>query len=416
MQKKLIALAIAGLSAAPVLAQTNVTVYGVADLSVESVKASGATEFTPGTDPGNATKLRRTRVTSNSSLIGFRGTEDLGNGLKAIFQFETGVNPDSTGGTLVSRDSFVGATGGFGTVVLGNLTHPIRNMGAKVDFSPGATGIGFAGAMYEEVLGLRTGTGDRSPNTIAYVTPSFGGFTATGAYIASSPNSNTQESRLAGTAARAERQPYQWQIAAQFESGPIYAGLGYHVANDPLLHGAVLGQLTGSGFTPVVAPTTAGEDELKVIRAAGKYTFPSNTTVSALWDRQKYEADGFGAASGFEAKRDAWQVGVNQGFGPHNVYLMYSRANKLKGGVCGLASATAIGACDDTKARMFSLGYNYSLSKRTMIKAYYADIRNDSRANYDFYTASVANNGLAPGTLPFGSDPRGFGVGLRHLF
>ena len=198
MQKKLIALAIAGLATAPAFAQSNVTIYGVADATFENVKASGAT--TANSD--DSTRLNRNRVTSNSSLLGFKGAEDLGNGLKAIYQFETGINADGTGNALngSQRDTFVGLTGNFGTVVLGRLTHPIRNMGNKVDLTPGATGIGYHGSMYGEFLGLKTGTDDRAPNAVAYVSPSFYGFTATAAYVATSPNSSTTETRTASTA------------------------------------------------------------------------------------------------------------------------------------------------------------------------------------------------------------------------
>src|SRR5512135_971150 len=116
MQKKLIALAIAGLATAPAFAQTNVTIYGVADVTIENVKASGGTSTPTNTDPDFQTRLNRNRVTPNSSLIGFRGVEDLGNGLKALFQFETGVNTDGNNNQLFGsqRDSFVGLTSNVG--------------------------------------------------------------------------------------------------------------------------------------------------------------------------------------------------------------------------------------------------------------------------------------------------------------
>ena len=92
MQKKLIALAIAGLGfTGAAFAQTNVTLYGVVDASVDitdSGDASGATTSSSG--------QRTTKISSNVSRIGFKGTEDLGDGLKAIFQLETAFNADGT--------------------------------------------------------------------------------------------------------------------------------------------------------------------------------------------------------------------------------------------------------------------------------------------------------------------------------
>ena len=79
MQKKIIALAVAALASSAAFAQTNVTIYGVADATFDSVRATGST--------GNSDRLdynNRNRVTANSSYIGFKGVEDLGNGLKAV--------------------------------------------------------------------------------------------------------------------------------------------------------------------------------------------------------------------------------------------------------------------------------------------------------------------------------------------
>jgi predicted porin len=108
--------------------------------------------------------------------------------------------------------------------------------------------------------------------------------------------------------------------------------------------------------------------------------------------------------------------------GPHNLFLQYAAAGQLKGGVCGIpVFPNTPNGCSQTKSHIWSVGYNYSLSKRTMIKAVYSDITNQGRANYDFYTSGVAGNGAANGNafaggLPNGADPQGFGVGLRHVF
>lgn len=377
MQKKLIALAIAGLAAAPVFAQSNVTVYGVADITFENVKADGA-----GT---TAHSENRNRLSSNSSLIGFKGAEDLGNGLKALFQIEQGVTLDQSGGTFATRDSYVGLTGGFGTVVLGNLTHPIRTMGAKVDMNPGATGIGFLGAMYETFGGVRAGSGDRANNAAAYVSPSFAGLTGTLVYVA---GESVTPSGVGG--ATAELEPEAWQVAVQYDNGPLYAGLGYHQADDPTVLGA------------------SDNTEFEIIRAAAKYTLPTGTIIAALWDNQEAS----GAGLGGDLERDAWSISVGQTFGAHTIHAGYAKHDELEGSLC------AGGACANTDASMWTVGYEYALSKRTMLKAVYAKIKNESASNADFYTAAVQSNGTVPVTsaLATGADPQGFGIGLRHTF
>src|SRR3954462_5450954 len=116
MQKKLMALAVAGALSAPVAAfaqASNVQIYGRANVGVDNYEAKGATA-------ANADFKGRMRVFDQGSRLGVRGTEDLGGGLKALFQIESGVNIDSgsangqngalnsSTGRFASRDSFVG--------------------------------------------------------------------------------------------------------------------------------------------------------------------------------------------------------------------------------------------------------------------------------------------------------------------
>ncbi|NMG32259.1 porin [Aromatoleum evansii] len=393
MQKKLIALAIAGLASAPVFAQTNVTVYGVVDATVESVKADG----------GDAVEIeRRTRVTSNGSLIGFRGTEDLGNGLKALFQVESGFAADGTGtSTLATRDTFVGLNGGFGTVQLGKLTTIMRAAGAKVDFNPAATGIGFAGATYGTINGLKTPIDDRLNNTVMYTTPSFSGLTAQLAYTAG-------ENRKAADANSGEGVNGQgYQLAAAYENGPVYVSAGYALHKD-LQNASMADMLNPAVVTTAAGVTTTApfSDDLKTARIAAKYSFPSNTTVSALWDRTKYEMSA-AALGESNVKRNAWLVGVEQKFaGNQAAYLEYTRSRELKGDVCDVTD------CNNTEFSQWTLGYTYSLSKRTMVKAYYTRLNNDSNSRSDFYLSSVSGGSQVAN----GQDPQGFGVGLRHTF
>ena len=400
MQKKIIALAIAGLASTAAFAQTNVTIYGVADATLEVAKSTGAN----GGDVNNV--AGQSRLASNSSLLGFKGVEDLGNGLKALFQFESGIdftgNGDASWNT--TRDSFVGLTGGFGTAVAGTLTHPIRAMGAKVDFNPGASSVGFTGGMYGEIMGIKTGTDDRAKNAVAYVSPSFSGFTVTGAYVSSGAVAtndaklaaqNSSQNTTGGTHSQ------QYQLAAQYENGPAYFGVAYHRANDPRVLGNVVTALNAAVAAGLPAANANYQDKLSVVRLAGKYALPTGTTISALYDRQKYTFDSAQAAIGSAAvKRAAWMVGVNQNFmGKNNVYLQYARANATK------ADGDKL---DNTGANQWTLGYTYDLSKRTMVHAYYTALKNQDAAQYDNYV-----NGLTPNV---GGDNKIFGAGLRHSF
>jgi predicted porin len=123
MQKKLIALAVASLASGAALAQTNVTIYGIADAGY--VYASGD-DYVPGS---NTFSGIRSGLLSGSR-IGFKGEEALGNGLKAIFTLEYSLEIDnntgigSTGG-LNARQQFVGLSSDkLGTAALGRQYAP----------------------------------------------------------------------------------------------------------------------------------------------------------------------------------------------------------------------------------------------------------------------------------------------------
>ena len=360
MQKKIIALAIAGLASTAAFAQTNVTIYGVADATFDSVKATGATA-------GDASDYNnRNRVTANSSYIGFKGVEDLGNGLKAVFQYESGFSADDAGALAGGRDTYVGLTGGFGTAVAGNLTHPLRAMGAKVELAPGATGLGTTMSVTGRIAGNVTGADDRASNAIAYVSPSFGGFSGTVAYIngETQPNGND----------RAEARAYQ--LAGQYDNGPLYVAAGYHAAKN-----------------------IAGVDssDARIYRVAAVYTLPTKTKLTALYDNTKVDN-----ATGFD-KRHAWSLGVAQSFGKNTVGVEYGAAGKIKDETGSLA---------DTKAQIWTALYTYELSKRTLVQARYSKLTNEGLVNNGFYINPVSN-GAANG---LGSDYTGYMVGLRHAF
>lgn len=417
MQKKLIALAIAGLSSAA-FAQSNVTVYGVADLTQESVSASGATAV-------NSNIQSRGRLQSNSSYIGFKGAEALGNGLTAVFQFESNVNADNSTGSMLStgRDSYIGVAGGFGTVAAGTLTHPIRAMGAKVDFNPGASSAGFTGSMYGEVLGVKTGSDERAANAVAYISPNFNGFTGVIAYVNGSPirDDGTSASIESAQNGNAGVKAHAWQIAGSYENGPLYIGLGWDKHTDPGAARAVYTAALGAnpsgttGLAGAVNTTLGGSatnstanagynDSLTITRLAAKYSFSTGTSVSALWDKQKYEITN-NAAIATDATRTAYMLGVNQNFGASNVWLQYAVAKDPSGSVCSTIS------CDNYGAKQWTLGYSYDLSKRTMIHALYSKISNDSAVAYDHYVGAVGLTGANSG-----ADTSVWGVGLRHTF
>ena len=159
MQKKLIALAAASAFTLPAMAQSSVIVYGQMDIGVASLPDGMGHDVT--------------HVDSalwTDSYIGVKGAEDLGGGLKAVFQVETTlVNDDETGLAGEGRDTFVGLAGGFGTLIAGYLSTPLNNWLADYDANGSNT---FRTSNVNLEWALET----RAPNTIAYATPELGGF------------------------------------------------------------------------------------------------------------------------------------------------------------------------------------------------------------------------------------------------
>lgn len=216
MNKKLIAVAVAGVLAAPVvMADNSVTIYGVADVGLEQVEAKGASDVRDATGTvttqGSSLDVKgRSRVTSNSSYIGFKGQEELGGSLKAIWQIEQAIDIDDGGGSktngFATRDSFVGLTSEMaGTVVLGRLTTPTRAVASKLDVFPGQAGIGADTAILGNTglnanntlidgKSVNSGAGSlafdtRKANAVGLVSPKIAGMTLSAAYIANEDRS-----------------------------------------------------------------------------------------------------------------------------------------------------------------------------------------------------------------------------------
>ena len=385
MQKKLIALAVAGLASTAAFAQ--VTVYGVADATLDMVSASSP--VTAGDKLG-----RTSRISANSSYFGFKGSEDLGGGLSALFQFEAGAGFDSGAAVSLSRDSFVGLSSqSAGTVLLGQLTGPTRALGAAVDVYAGATGIGTNGALIGKLGNTLTGGNGansqyaaaacttrsstcvsvfdtRWKNAIAYVSPNFAGVTLTAAFVA---NENKTHDAVEATAPADTKGT---DFGVKYVGGPLMAGLSLNTLK--------IGDLDN----------TKASD----LRLVGKYDF-GFLTVAALVDQTKLKDD-FD-----EIKQRVAGLGLQVPVGSGKIVGQYYVANDVK------VNGTKV---DQTGAKLATIGYEHSLSKRTLVKALYSSVKNDDLNNYDFGVNAVGVAGI--GTGGDGANVNGFSFGVRHTF
>ncbi|BBP42815.1 porin [Thiosulfativibrio zosterae] len=168
MKKNIIALAIASAIAAPVVMADAPTVYGQINMSIDAVTDAGMT------------------VGSNASRFGIKGSEDLGNGLKAVYKIEW--EADIAGGTgattgasaLKDRNAYAGLAGSFGTVLMGRHDTPMKMAQPTDTFNDGFGDNKPMGGK----LGMAGAAGEvRAANVLAYVSPSFGGVTIAAAGV-----------------------------------------------------------------------------------------------------------------------------------------------------------------------------------------------------------------------------------------
>lgn len=210
MKKSLLALAVAAALPAFAQAQTNITVTGSLDVSVESVNKDA--------NGGQVSDIRVTNGVWSGSRLAFVGSEDIGGGLRGIFNFEHRFSPDTgtqtnaavannaVTGQFWAGQSWVGLAGGFGELKLGRQYSPIFRAIIGADL----TGYSW----YNNSVGL-AGTAIRLANEVEYLSPSLGGFRLLGAYAAGENTANNKIGDVLG-------------LAATGNFGPIGLGLGYH--------------------------------------------------------------------------------------------------------------------------------------------------------------------------------------------
>ena len=332
------------------------------------------------------------QVSSDNSYIGFKGAEDLGGGLAAVYQLEVGFDAEGgnnnlsksgalSGGTsFVYRNTFVGLkSNDFGTVLLGEHDTPYKMATGRLDVFSNEP------ADYRNIMGNIDGVSvfaQRPGNVIAYVTPNFSGFSAIAAYVAGNETGN-------GTASNADA----WSVAGMYSNGPIYATLAYEKHNK--VTGYTLGTLV---------------------------------------------------ASGNPLDNNAWKGGVGYDFGPGKVGLIYERATvdntasgisytrsaymldgayNVTGNIVLKAAWSHAGSLSNTSntgANSYAVGADYVFSKRTKLIAQYQKVSNDSSASYgvgfgtNAYYAPGTGYGTGTTTGAAGDSPSIISVGMVHTF
>jgi predicted porin len=386
MNKKLVAVAVAGVLGAPLAAHAqtaNVTLYGRLNIDYELITGKQA----DGSNPNVS------RVSGNSSRFGVRGTESLGGGLNAIFQLESGVNNDTGGvtgsngtGTFGSRETFVGLQGSWGKFTMGKFLTPMDDMHPIFGNVPTYTTsiLSTTDLWAQGTQSKDTGSFDaRLGNSLRYDSPSWNGLTFAG-QVSLRDSSGFAGGGVLGGGNNGDhtqelRHAYVWSTNVVYNNGPVQIGGAYE--QNIKVRGP---DLNDYDFT------LTGAYNFGIIRPA------------LVYERIRYETP-----TG-DLKRDLYGVSLTAPLGPGVVYAFWGKANDGKGSAAPGTRVGGLAIGDDTGSQQWEISYTYPLSKRTQVYTGYVKLQNEANASYTFDINSY--------TIGVGGKPGGFVLGMIHFF
>lgn len=361
MKKSLLALAVVAALPAVAQAQTNVTLYGIVDAALEYADNGPDRAFrvSPGVQSGNR--------------FGIRGTEDLGGGLRGVFNLEAGFNVDNGGFTNngafntannsnalgFGRRAVVGVQAGFGSLLLGRDYTPMFYALAGSD----QLGYGF----YNNVLSFGV-VSIRASNGVFLESASFGGLKVFAAYAAGDENFATTAAGIQRNAGRMAG------IGARFQSGAFDIGAAYEDYKGTTI----------TGGTPV---TPIGLSDGNRWGIGGKVTLGVFNVNAGYAQRNPDIAN--------SDIKQYW-VGAGVKIGTGDLLAQYTRVNAQA------ATGDQVG---------YSIAYVYPFSRRTNA---YINVGALNNRGATAGTMVDATAGIPAGAA--GADPRGVAIGVRHTF
>lgn len=347
MNKQMIVVAVAGaLAASSVMADTvNVNVYGRIRAAGEYINGTGAAAGKNG--------QKQMRVVDNSSVLGFKGTEDLGDGLTLLWQAEGQLEADGDAdGKLNSRNTFISLKNDYGTILAGKNDTPYKQTKKGVTASILEDSTAEISAIFGKYNSGAQAFYTRQASTVQYISPVMKGFEFK---IGFAPD----EAKTATTT-----------------KTRVSSSLGYDHEMFYVLAGV-----------ENRADAVAADKSAKAMIINGGYKFGKDGSVGVGFEK---------VSSGSDDQK--------------NLFLTanYKFAEKYSLGA-NFAKAGKAGAIANSGATMISLGANYDFSKRTSVTAYYAQIKNQAAGKYNFGDNAIDQ-------LVTGSTPKVLGLGVTHKF
>jgi predicted porin len=393
MQKKVFALALAAGLAAPLAAfadNANFTFYGTVDVSYDTINTGDGTNA-----PNGGTAVSGTRkgvVSSNVSKFGFKGAEDLGDGLSGIWQIEQQIDVDNAlKATFASRNTFGGLkSDSIGTLLFGINDTPYKAAVRKLDLFGDNIGdnralMGAPKAVSGTAV-VPAGTGNtgaapfagasnqgfelRPSNVLQYISPAFSGVTVAVAHA------NLTEQNYVSS----DKSNNLLSLAAMYDVAPFYGSVAHE----------------SHKLGTVATAADAKESATRLGFGFKQDAFELNAVYEKTTDNFAAGTNQFG--------HSAYYVGGKYNFGNDAVKLAYGKA-----GVQGTGTAQIV----DSGARQVSVGYDHGLSKNSKVYALYSRISNGKGINYQFSQSTAASTSSSGG---FGNSPSVLSLGYKHSF
>ncbi len=393
-------IAVAAAMAAPAaLAQTNVTLYGKLYPHLINEKGSGATAVgTPRSTlssalPGTNGVTKNNGMTSGNSRFGLRGTEDLGGGLKALFQLESSFaleDGTTSAPQFWDRDTYIGLSSkALGTLKLGQIDTVFKEYGDTIGILGVSSGTFMSSSNILRKPGFGTSNAarfhERMGNSVQYESPEFGGF-----------QFGVQVSDDGLASAANDQKAYSYGV--KYDQGPFFVALAHEIHDD---------FFGGSAQAPSALRNS-------ILTGTSKDTATQLTLQWRLNKQHKFEIDVIrkqydetGAVGRFKSyKNTAYQVAMENRWS--DTFRTAAHYVKSDAGSCSLIGGAACNT-DGLEGSQLVVGASYYLSRRTYGFAAASKLTNGKSARFSTSQLSGARTN-------YGEDLTQFAVGISHNF
>lgn len=404
MNKKLLTLAVAAAMVAPTAAMAEAILYGKLHVSIDWADVEGVSTVPVIDSKGNVVGSAVADYKGwglngggdlpgegRASRIGVKGSEDLGNGLKAIYQVEMGVqlaeenavygNPKGVGNaasssdnTVYMRNTFVGLSGGWGTFVVGRNDTPMKTSTGKLDL--------FSDTMadYNGTVGFND---VRADNAVAYISPNLSGF-----QLAAAAHSGAASTAGKGENINADSIAEAYSIAGIYSNGPFYAALAYESLGNEMYMNTTTSALGETYPNGTLRAGYVNDDFTKWRLGLGLMNW-NGFTLTGIYEEQSNLPNGQISPLTSPEKLKLWQIQAGYAFGNEMVKAMYGSGNR-DGRFDDANTLKDLKNSIEGDYYTWAIAFDHNFSKRTKAYVLYTQYDDDVKnADWDGFSLGM---------------------------